>query len=162
MMHLHPDYDSLLKILRHRLAADAGRRLVDEALQAPATPGRARASFAGKNLKGADLSWMGLALVDFTGADLSGADLRSSDFTGVTLAGADLTGAKLEGARVDPEQLLDTRGLHPAAGHGLSRNVWEQIGPESPEARRMLLSILEDWDGTLRQAVEAAEALASA
>jgi uncharacterized protein YjbI with pentapeptide repeats len=57
-------------------------------------------SFAGRNLRGADLSGVKYVGVDFVGADLYGAGFRGAELAGADFKGADLRGADFTKARL--------------------------------------------------------------
>jgi uncharacterized protein YjbI with pentapeptide repeats len=69
-----------------------------------------RADFAGRNLRGIDLSGLMLATVSFAGSDLSGATLTkavlaAADLSGATIQYADLSGADIRGANFSGAQV---------------------------------------------------------
>lgn len=100
---------------------------------------------------------------NLSGALLYDLDLSRSDLTGADLTGADLTRVFLHAARYQPEQLLNARGLDPSCRrHGIPDDVWDQLLPADPGARNLTLTLLADWEGTLREAIETAEWLTEA
>ncbi|WP_431858936.1 pentapeptide repeat-containing protein [Azospirillum sp.] len=69
-----------------------------------------RADFAGRNLRGIDLSGLMLATVSFAGSDLSGAKLTNAvlaaaDLSGAVIQYADLSGADIRGANFAEAQV---------------------------------------------------------
>ena len=119
--------------------------------------------FRDANLAGTDLSDSLFYGTDFTGANLAGADLSDSDFEGTDFTGANLTGARIargdiSDARIDPEQLLDTRGLTVAEPYVGNRTIWEALTPDDPGTRTVGMLLLEaGWEGTLREVAAEAE-----
>ena len=121
--------------------------------------------FAGWDFTGADLTG-----ADFREADLTGANLRNADLTDSNLGYADLTGANLTGANLDRAllfsatydlaQLLDTRGINPYSPHHCApTNRFDTILPTDPDTQELLRELLQDWEGTLGEAITAAEEL---
>lgn len=121
--------------------------------------------FADVDFSGHDLRGLDLGDFDFTGADLSGADLTGANLSFADLGSADLTGAQLARANlfnsiVVPEQLLPARGLSPKSlEQRLSRATWNKVLPDDPGTRKLCEELLEDWDGTLQEAITTAELL---
>ena len=109
-----------------------------------------RPNFRGQDLTGADLACMDLTDVDFRGANLTGACLTRANIAGANLHGTDLTHASL--AQTDlhdvdlADALLTSASLEEA-----------QYRPE-----QFLPTILQDWDGTLGEAITTAETLHTA
>ena len=144
------------------------RKTRDDVLYKFTSFGEERANLRQWNLTGVDLTELDLTDDDLTGANLENADLSHSDLRTVPLTDANLTGANLTsthlaGAQHHPEQLLNTRGLNPAyTEHGIPQEVWDQILPTHPTTRELLEELLNDWDGTLQQAISTAELLHTA
>lgn len=129
--------------------------------------------FTGSDLANADFYKADLSHMNFTGADLTSADFREADLTGANLGYADLTGANLTGANLahadlswsyyDPTQLLDTRGLHPGRGiHGIPRDTWDSLLPKDRDTHCIIQLLLDDWGGTLRDALATAHRITPA
>lgn len=93
--------------------------------------------------------------LDLSGIDFSGADLATVQFYSVDLSGANFTGAKLDhtmfsacdlsGATYSPEQMLGALGFAPSQSppEGLPSEVWDQILPQDPTARKRVVGFLE-------------------
>ena len=147
------------------------------------------ADLSGLDLSGLDLSRMefpgaSFAGTNLSGTDLSGADLNLANLKGANLAGTNFRGAYLLTARCPAEQLLDARGLGPVpafpdhpdptswmnnqsdldgpAGQEPWGIKWDRLLPKDPEVRNLAVAVLEDWDGTLREAIATAELLHAA
>ena len=139
-----------------------------------------RPNFRGQDLTGADLACMDLTDVDFRGANLAGACLTRANIAGANLHGTDLTHASLaqtdlhdvdltdalltstslEEAQYHPEQFLPTRGFNPHnPRHSLCFTGWDDLLPTDPTTRELAIALLQDWDGTLREAITTAEEL---
>lgn len=127
--------------------------------------GRRPNYFADVDFSGHDLRGLDLGDFDFTGADLSGADLTGANLSFADLGSADLTGAQFARANlfnsiVVPEQLLTARGLSPKSlEQRLSRATWNKVLPDDPDTRKLCEELLDDWDGTLQEAIDTAELL---
>ena len=110
------------------------------------------------NLAGWDLT--GLNLDD---TNLQGANLREANLTDTNIEGANLTNANLRDSAYYPTQLLPTRGLDPDTGdHGIPPHIWDELLPTDPTTRELLEELLQDWDGTLQEAIATAELLHTA
>ena len=121
------------------------------------------ADLTGADLQGALLYGADLNSANLTGANLRGANLRASDLTQANLTGANLAGARLVGATLDPRQLLGSRGLSPNHGdHRIPPAHWDRILPKDPVEKALLFALLDDWGGTLQEAIDAATALRDA
>ena len=135
------------------------RKTRDDVLYKFTSFGEERANLRQWNLTGVDLTELDLTDDDLTGANLENADLSHSDLRTVPLTDANLTGANLTsthlaGAQYHPEQLLNTRGLNPTNNaHGIPQEVWGQILPKGPTYRAITVRLLQDWDGTLKEAI---------
>lgn len=106
--------------------------------------------FRGWNLEGLKLADRRFNDADFTGADLTGANLT----------GANLRGALLYRANCSPRQLWGTYGLNPSdPWSGLDDPAWDEILPTDSATRALAKRLLEDWVGTLKEALDAAEEL---
>ena len=126
----------------------------------------ARAAGRTPNFQGSDLESLHLMECDLSGANLAGANLRDTqlykaNLTGANLTGADLTGAYLTRASFHTEQLLDTYGLNPTFDpqYSMTAGVWDDLLPKDPTTRELTIALLQDWDGTLREAITTAEEL---
>ena len=154
---------SLLEALYHGLHGSAGRVKVVAKLEDALLESTARPSLAGQWLRHAQLNDLNLAGVDFSGAQLQDADLSNSDLSGADFTGANLAGARLVGATLDPRQLLGARGLSPNHGdHRIPPAHWDRILPKDPVEKALLFALLDDWGGTLQEAIDAATALRDA
>ena len=112
---------------------------------------------------GAELRGVILRGADLTGADLQGALLYGADLNSANLTGANLAGARLVGATLDPRQLLGAYGLVPgSSAHGIPLETWLEVLPNDLDALQLLDGLCADWEGTLQEAIDAAEALRSA
>ena len=126
------------------------------------------ADLTGTNLEEANLANTTLTGTNLTNANLTyawlqGADLRTATLTNTNLHGAEFDSGVWISATYEPTQLLPTRGLNPAyTEHGIPQEVWDQILPTNPAARELLEELLQDWDGTLQQAISTAELLHTA
>ena len=147
------------------------------------------ADLSGLDLSGLDLSRMefpgaSFAGTNLSGTDLSGAVLNLANLKGANLAGTNFQGSFLATARCPAEQLLDARGLGPVpafpdhpdptswmnnqsdldgpAGQEPWGIKWDRLLPKDPEVRNLAVAVLEDWDGTLREAIATAELLHTA
>ena len=147
------------------------------------------ATFQGSNLRGAHLAGTNLAGADLANIDLSGANLTETNLTAANLTGANLSGANLQsaslrdswlrdtnftnanlddavfgGSGVTPEQLRSARGLHPATWFMLDipEETKAQLLPQDEDTRRLLYNLLDDWEGTLGEAIATAETLRAA
>ena len=61
------------------------------------------------------------------------------------------------------ERLLDVKGLSTSyADHWGDPGAWRLLLPKDPEVRALTERLLDDWDGTLREAIAAAEVLRAA
>ena len=121
------------------------------------------ADLTGADLQGALLYGADLNSANLTGANLRGANLRASDLTQANLTGANLAGARLVGATLDPRQLLGAYGLVPgSSAHGIPLETWLEVLPNDLDALQLLDGLCADWEGTLQEAIDAAEALRSA
>ena len=129
---------------------------------------RARTHGEAPNLRGWNLSVRRLRDIDLTGADLTNANLHGAQFEKVNLTGATLENADLRKARfgdsrgLTPHQLLDTHGLSQWLGTGPPPDIWNALLPKDPNARELTERLLQDWDGTLREAITTAEELRAA
>ena len=142
------------------------------------------ATFQGSDLRGANLTGTNLAGADLANIDLSGANLTETNLTGANLSGANLQSASLRdswlrdtnftnanlddavfgGSGVTPEQLRSARGLHPATWFMLDipEETKAQLLPQDEDTRRLLYNLLDDWEGTLGEAIATAETLRAA
>lgn len=128
------------------------------------------ADCSGASFAGAWLGWASFREGVLRAADLSHGLLHGACLEGADLAGADLTKAALgmEVAGDLREVLLDTRGLslgclaHWGPGELEARAAWKELLPEDPGVRGLVVSLLDDWEGTLREAIATAELLAAA
>ena len=154
---------SLLEALYHGLHGSAGRVKVVAKLEDALLESTARPSLAGQWLRHAQLNDLNLAGVDFSGAQLQDADLSNSDLSGADFTGANLAGARLVGATLDPRQLLGAYGLVPgSSAHGIPLETWLEVLPNDLDALQLLDGLCTDWEDTLQEAIDAAEALRSA
>ena len=114
-----------------------------------------RADLANADFYKADLSHM-----NFTGANLTGADFRDADLTGAKMTEAKLHEAILASATYDPAQFLNARGINPYSPHHCaSTHRFDTILPTDPDTQELLRELLQDWEGTLGEAITAAEEL---
>lgn len=125
---------------------------------------------ADRRFNHADFTSANLTSADFREADLTGANLRNADLTDSNLGYADLTGANLTGANLrgallyrancSPRQLWGTYGLNPSdPWSGLDDPAWDEILPTDSATRALAKRLLEDWVGTLKEALDAADEL---
>ena len=125
---------------------------------------------ADRRFNHADFTSANLTSADFREADLTGANLRNADLTDSNLGYADLTGANLTGANLrgallyrancSPRQLWGTYGLNPSdPWSGLDDPAWDEILPTDSATRELAKRLLEDWVGTLKEALDAADEL---
>ena len=121
--------------------------------------------FRGWNLAGLKLADRRFNHADFTSANLTNCDLHgcalaNCDFTRADLTGANLRGALLYRANCSPSQLWGTYGLNPSdPWSGLDDPAWDEILPTDPATRELAKRLLEDWVGTLKEALDAADEL---
>ena len=115
------------------------------------------------NLTGADLYNLDLTDADLhlTNVNLTDADLHLTDLRGANLTGTNLTRAWLRTSFHSTEQLLDTYGLNPTFDpqYSMTSGVWDDLLPKDPTTRELAIALLQDWDGTLREAITTAEEL---
>lgn len=95
---------------------------------------------------------------NFRGANLTDADLSALKALRTDFTGADLTGAVLPKDIGDPTQLLGARGSRIK----LHQTTWDQLLPDDPHAQGLALELLDDWDGTIGEAIETAKTLRTA
>lgn len=119
--------------------------------------------FSNANLTGANLHGTALAHSNLTRANLTGAHLDLTSLIKANLTNANLAHADLSWSYYDPTQLLDTRGLHPGRGiHGIPRDTWDSLLPKDRDTRRIIQLLLDDWGGTLRDALATAHRITPA
>ena len=114
------------------------------------------------NFENADLTSAILAgkycTLNFRGANLTGACMANLETIYSDFTGADLTDAILPKNIDGPKQLLNARGsrvfLYPA--------TWDQLLPDDPHAQNLARELLEDWDGTIGEAIATAKTLRTA
>ena len=97
---------------------------------------------------------------DLTDADLTHLHLPNVDFSKANLTGANLHEAILASATYDPAQFLNARGINPYnPRHYTSTHRFDTILPTDPDTQELLRELLQDWEGTLGEAITAAEEL---
>ena len=115
------------------------------------------------NLTGSWIANAELTRANLTDANLTGAHLLLSRLRATNLTNANLHNTELHNATYDPAQLLTTRGLNPFnETHCIPQETWDQILPTHPTTRELLEELLNDWDGTLQQAISTTELLHTA
>lgn len=74
----------------------------------------------------------------------------------------ELTGRAPEEGALPVDALGYARRGYKGAGPGRGDRMIPRCWPRTASARKLLFTLLEDWEGSLREAVEAAEALRAA
>ena len=121
------------------------------------------ANFKGVDLESADLVEAQLQEACLVGVSLLASNIEKADLRGADLSGADLADADLAGSLHDPAQWLVTRGLRPEVEwFGVPVETWDRILPADPAARSLLDVLLQDWEGTLGEAIAAVETMRAA
>ena len=97
---------------------------------------------------------------DLSGANLAGANLRDTQLYKANLTGTNLTGADLTGSYLTRAS-FHTYGLNPTFDpqYSMTAGVWDDLLPTDPTTRELAIALLQDWDGTLREAITTAEEL---
>lgn len=123
----------------------------------------AGANLANATLTRSDITNSALTYATLDHADLAYADLYNCNLTGATFTHTNLPDAWFGDSRgLTPHQLLDTHGLSQWLGTGPPPDIWNALLPKDPNARELTERLLQDWDGTLREAITAAEELRAA
>ncbi len=99
------------------------------------------ADLRGADLRGARLRGADLREAYLSGAYLSGTDLRGVDLSGAYLRGAVLSRADLTDAKVEPDQLAQTRSLEGATMPDGTK--YEERPPAEVEAEQVFLTTVE-------------------